>query len=95
MGKVTGDSARRAGLLAVAAALAAGIALAGRRLARRGGGAEHETYRCTCGESYRVSGADRHRVYWREGAPDSDPVLGERCVACDSPLPAGHDAVVV
>jgi hypothetical protein len=92
------DSARRLGLVAVAAALAAGIVLAGRRLAQRRGGARgsrDETYRCTCGASYRVQGADRHRVYWREGAAESDAVLGDRCVECDAPLPTGHDTVGV
>jgi hypothetical protein len=92
------DSARRLGLVAVAAALAAGIVLAGRRLAQGRGSARtpsDETYRCSCGATYRVQGADRHRVYWREGAAESDAVLGDRCVECDAPLPAGHDTVVV
>jgi hypothetical protein len=92
------DSARRLGLLAVAAALAFAIAAAGKRLASGGspaGGGEPETYRCACGTAYRVRGADRHRVYWREGAPDEEPVLGERCVQCDAPLPSGHDVAAV
>lgn len=90
MGKGS-DSARRLGLLAVAAALAAGIALAGRRLGGPGRGAREEAYVCDCGTRYRVQGVDRHRVYWRDG----EAVLGDRCVVCDAPLPAGHDAAVV
>jgi hypothetical protein len=90
---------RRAGLLAVAGGLAAAIVLAGKRLASRGqsarGAGADETYRCDCGAAYRVRGADRHRVYWRDGAPDSDPVLGDRCVQCDAPLPSGHEAATV
>jgi len=94
MGTANADSARRAGLLAVATGLAAGIVLAGKRLARRGGSPRHDTYRCACGAAYRLRGVGRHRVYWREGAAESDPVLGDRCVACDAPLPAGHDVAV-
>jgi hypothetical protein len=94
------DTLRRFSLIAVAAGLAAAIAAAGRRLAqRRGGGgtgiAVEDTYRCTCGKEYRVSGMDRHRVYWPAGAPESDPVLGDRCPNCDAPLPAGHQAAAV
>ena len=82
--------ARRLGLLAIAAGLAAGIAVAGKRLAGRVGRAD-DAYRCECGAEYRVQGVDRHRIYWREDAP----VLGDRCVACGSPLPAGHNGAVV
>jgi len=110
MGKGSPDTARRLGLLAVAAALAGGIALSGRRLARgmtlpgrgtvlpggrrlseRFGRRKAETHTCACGTRYRVQGADRHRVYWRDG----EAVLGDRCVVCDAPLPAGHDTVVI
>ena len=84
------DAARRLGLLAVAAGLAAAIAVAGRRLADRRTGVD-DRYRCDCGAEYRVQGVDRHRIYWRDGAP----VLGDRCVACDAPLPVGHDGAVV
>jgi hypothetical protein len=94
MGNADADSARRLGLLAVAAGLAAGIALAGRRLAGAGEGRSRETYRCACGATYRVRGVDRDRAYWREGAAGSDAVLGDRCVACDAPLPSGHDVAV-
>ena len=89
------SSSRRLGLLAVVAGLAAALAAVGARHRRRAGApAPHDTsYTCACGTVYRVSGVDRHRVYWREGAAESDPVLGDRCVECDAPLPAGHDAV--
>jgi hypothetical protein len=85
----TNHLARRAGLLAVAVGLGLALSAAARRLAesRRADSA----YRCGCGAEYRVQGADRHRIYWRAGAP----VLGDRCVACDAPLPAGHDAAVI
>jgi hypothetical protein len=102
------DSARRLALLAIAGGLAAAVGAAGARLGRpangpvgrrlrrfrRKGGAG-ETYRCACGARYRVSGVDRHRVYWREGAAEDAPVLGDRCVECDAALPAGHDVAAV
>jgi len=98
--------ARRFGLLAVAAGLAAALGAAGARLAGRrrghadgGPAASHpvglsreETYTCTCGQAYRVTGVDRHRVYYPEGK--DEPVLGTVCVNCDAPLPVGHDAAV-
>jgi hypothetical protein len=84
MGK---DAARRLGLLAIAAGLAAAVAIAGKRLSGR----QNDTYRCACGTDYRVQGADRHRIYWHEGAP----VLGDRCVTCDAALPVGHEGAVV
>jgi hypothetical protein len=49
--------------------------------------AEPETYRCDCGQEFRVAGIGRHRVYWLAGAPDDDPVLAPSCPACDRPLP--------
>jgi hypothetical protein len=83
---------RRIALLAVAAGLAGAIgALAARRSPpQRQPGAEQETYRCQCGTAYRVSGTDRHRVYWLADAAESDPVLGTACVNCEAPLPAGR-----
>jgi hypothetical protein len=48
------------------------------------------TYTCRCGTSYRVSGTDRHRVYWPADAPEDEPVLGDRCVECEAPLPGGR-----
>ncbi len=91
MARANTDTARRLGLLIVAAGLAAGIALVGRRRAQGRSTPHEETYTCACGAEYRVTGADRHRVYWRE----QEAVLGDQCVACDAPLPTGHDATVV
>ncbi|HZB76870.1 MAG TPA: hypothetical protein VE526_11645, partial [Solirubrobacteraceae bacterium] len=51
-------------------------------------------YACDCGQAYRVTGVDRHRVYWPEGAQKDEPVLGDTCIACDRALPAGHDTAV-
>jgi hypothetical protein len=50
---------------------------------------EH-TYTCECGQEYRVSGEDRHRVYWLKDAEVSDPVLSQTCPNCDRPLPHDH-----
>jgi len=49
-----------------------------------------QSYACACGAAYRVSGTDRHRIYWPEGAPEHAPVLGDRCLECDAPLPSGR-----
>src|SRR5688572_6906335 len=49
-----------------------------------------QTYTCHCGTTYRVSGTDRHRVYWPAAAPEDAPVLGDRCAECDAPLPRGR-----
>jgi len=103
--KKKNETARRAGLAAVAAGLMAAIAgVLGRRRgaasgdgSRRGGRfrrEKHPTYECECGQAYRVTGVDRHRVYWPEGADTAEPVLGDTCVSCDRPLPAGHDTAV-
>jgi hypothetical protein len=74
------------GTLAAGGAGAAAVLLLRRR--RAGGTAvEPETeWTCACGQRYRVSGTGRHRVLWLEGAAASDPVLGDRCPACDRPL---------
>jgi hypothetical protein len=56
------------------------------RIARRRRPA-HETWSCECGQVYRVSGAGRHRIYWPEGAPESEPLLTPECVNCERPLP--------
>ena len=89
--KQKNETARRAGLAAVAAALLAAIAgLAG----RFGRDQQQASYTCECGQAYRVTGVDRHRVYWPEGADSDEPVMGDTCVACDRPLPAGHDTAV-
>jgi hypothetical protein len=85
------DSARRLGLLAVAAGLAVAIALVGKRLAAGDGAPERDSYTCDCGTEYGVTGIDRHRVYWHDG----EAVVGDTCVTCDRPLPSGHDVAVV
>jgi hypothetical protein len=46
---------------------------------------------CACGQVFRMSGAGRHRVYWRAGAPPDEPVVGDRCPSCDRPLPADRE----
>ena len=51
-----------------------------------------DTYTCECGAEYRVSGQDRHRVYWPKDADASDPVLGQACPECERPLPHDHAA---
>jgi hypothetical protein len=97
------DLGRRAALLAVAAGMSTALGAAGARLAGRGTAVErargiasrlrrssHQTYTCACGARYRVSGTDRHRVYWPADAPGDAPVLGHSCVACDAPLPGGR-----
>jgi hypothetical protein len=84
---------------AVAGGVAAVVARSGRRpslpslpgpLARFSGPSKpgSEDWRCACGARYRVSGIDRHRVYWAEGAAENEPVLGTDCVSCGRPLPA-------
>jgi hypothetical protein len=93
MRRRSSDTAQRAGLIAVAVALAAALVAAGVRLASRTSGRTRatsrspQTYTCRCGATYRVSGIDRHRVYWPAGAPDDRPVLGDSCVECEAPLP--------
>ena len=84
-----------AGIVALAAA---GVAVA--RRARRaagdspaqGGEPARETWACACGERYLVAGLDRHRIYWPEGAAEGEPLLSDRCPACERPLPADHEA---
>lgn len=41
---------------------------------------------CECGQQFRVSGEDRHRVFWLADADDGDPVLGDQCPSCEKPL---------
>lgn len=55
--------------------------------ALRRGGPGTESWRCECGQAYRVSGIGRHRVYWPAGAPETEPLLGNACVNCERPLP--------
>jgi len=98
--KKKNETARRAGLAAVAATLLAAIAgLAGRRRKGAAGGGrfrqdERPAYTCECGQAYRVTGVDRHRVYCPEGAARDEPVMDDTCIACDRPLPVGHDTAV-
>jgi hypothetical protein len=61
-----------------------------RGIASRFRRSSHQTHTCACGARYRVSGTDRHRVYWPADAPGDAPVLGHRCVECDAPLPGGR-----
>jgi hypothetical protein len=90
---------RRLGLLAVLAALVVAVAAAGTRLVRRrraAGGPEARSYTCQCGARYRVTGTDRHRVYWpEEQGTDGEPVLGDRCPQCDASLPGGRETAAV
>ena len=44
-------------------------------------------WRCVCGQTYRVAGVDRHRIYWPLDAPADQPVLDGCCVRCRRPLP--------
>jgi hypothetical protein len=76
---------RRAAGLAALAGLAA-ISAGFRVLKARAREPELRVWRCECGQSFRVDGIDRHRVYW----VDDRPVLGRECVRCGAPLPAGH-----
>jgi len=94
---------RRVAVPALFAAVAGGVAYAllrlrrggdpgGRASGRRGRAGRreqppHEEYRCDCGQTFLVSGAGRHRVYWLPGASPSDPVLSPSCPECERPLP--------
>jgi hypothetical protein len=95
----------------LAALVAAGVAVARRGAVREavrsrwqdvrpGGEASaaepaREPWSCACGKRYLVAGRDRHRIYWLEGAPESDPLLSDRCPECERPLPAEHEAATV
>ena len=77
--KKKNETARRAGLAAVAAGLLAAIAGRARAapdgVGRRAAGPacgrfrrdKRPKYTCECGQVYRVTGVDRHRVYWPRG----------------------------
>jgi hypothetical protein len=75
---------------AVAATAAATVGIALARLkrpdARGARRSPQETYRCACGQGFRVTGTGRHRVFWLEGAPDSDPLLSPACPTCERSL---------
>jgi hypothetical protein len=80
--------------------VAAGAAAAAWRAARRRRGAAAgtpssapTTWTCACGQPMRSTGAGRHRVHWLADAPESDPILGNRCPSCDRLLPADDAAV--
>jgi hypothetical protein len=51
-----------------------------------------DTFTCECGQAFRITGRDRHRVLWPEGAGRDEPVLSGRCPACDRPLPGANAA---
>lgn len=53
----------------------------------RVGSAGRRRWQCVCGQLYRVTGADRHRVYWPVDAPADGAVLDGCCVVCHRPLP--------
>ena len=78
--------------LAIAAGAGSAVAIALARLKRpdlalrRRRAAQPETYRCACGQAFRVSGRDRHRVFWIEGAPEGEPLLSPQCPECDRSL---------
>jgi hypothetical protein len=80
-------------LAAAGASVAAAIARLVRRRRARAGDTQlrdpMRDFRCACGQEFRVSGADRHQVFWLAGAPEGDPVLGGRCPSCDRELPVG------
>ena len=82
---------RTLALGAAGAALAAAtLGLIARRvrpaLARRRKPAQ-QTWSCECGQSFRVSGAGRHRVFWLPDAAHNDPLLTPVCPSCERPLP--------
>jgi hypothetical protein len=64
-----------------------------RRVTGARGSTEH-TWQCACGQRFRVAGVERHRVFWVEGAPESDPVMSDRCPSCERPLPASAATAV-
>lgn len=84
--------------LAVAAAIALTAAAMRATLRRRRAMREREQPQprrpvsCDCGQEYIVAGTDRHRIYWLAGAPENDPVLGDRCPVCRAPLPTEREA---
>ncbi len=46
------------------------------------------SWSCECGQSYRITGEGRHRVYWRSDASVADPVIDGTCTSCERPLPS-------
>ena len=51
----------------------------------RAGARADDAYRCDCGETLRMTGAGRHRIYWN----GDDALLENACPQCARPLPAG------
>jgi hypothetical protein len=49
-------------------------------------GDEGATWSCQCGQEFRVSGRDRHRLYWLPDAKPEDPVLDDQCPNCERQL---------
>jgi hypothetical protein len=74
------------GTLAAAGTAAAAAVVLTRRRRRTTAVAPETEWTCACGQRFRVSGTGRHRVLWVEGAAPDDPVVGDRCPACDRPL---------
>jgi hypothetical protein len=56
----------------------------------RRGDAARRRWQCVCGQDYRITGVDRHRVYWPIDAPADGAVLDGCCVVCRRPLPGKH-----
>jgi hypothetical protein len=56
------------------------------------GSSPEDSFTCECGQAFRITGRDRHRVLWPEGAGPDEAVLSGRCPACDRPLPGANAA---
>jgi hypothetical protein len=91
--------ARNRQLLVVGAAVAGAVLIAAGYpfLRRRRTAADdaqradaQQQWQCDCGQSFRVVGIDRHRVFWLADAPEGNPVMSDRCPRCDRPLPTEH-----
>ena len=93
---------RRIVVPALVATAASGVAFALLRLRRggdrsaaareRGAPEPQQEFRCECGQTFTVSGAGRHRVYWLADASPGDPVLSPACPSCERPLPRDPQA---
>jgi hypothetical protein len=71
----------------LALAAAGGGMLALKRRRAGASAAESDLATCACGQRFRTAGVPgRHQVYWLIDAPETDPILGDRCPACDRPL---------
>lgn len=80
---------RRAPVLAAVALIGAGVAAALtllRRATAEDPPAGPREWHCACGQAFRVSGEDRHRVLWPEGAAPQDAAIDDRCPACERTL---------